>query len=110
MLINDEELKDWHNILRHRQGIPRNMVKRRIASGRPSNCTRCPRFNPPCPDKDDGDRQHFLEKLGQACAKTGWQVQAYCLMPNHSERAMAVCSIQHRIAPGHQDGSCADAG
>ena len=33
--------------------------------------------------KDDADREHFLETLGQACAKTGWHVHAYCLMPNH---------------------------
>jgi REP element-mobilizing transposase RayT len=32
---------------------------------------------------DDQDRELFLETLGQACAKTGWQVHAYCLMPNH---------------------------
>ncbi|MBI2926100.1 MAG: transposase [Verrucomicrobia bacterium] len=33
--------------------------------------------------KDDTDRQKFLETLGEACVKTGWQVHAYCLMPNH---------------------------
>ena len=33
--------------------------------------------------KDDKDRELFLETLGQACAKTGWQVHAFCLMPNH---------------------------
>ena len=33
--------------------------------------------------KDDLDRQKFLLTLGQACGKTGWQVHAYCLMPNH---------------------------
>ena len=33
--------------------------------------------------KDDEDRRRFLETLGQACQKTGWQVHAYCLMPNH---------------------------
>ena len=33
--------------------------------------------------KDDADRQRFLETLGEACAKTGWQVHAYCLMLNH---------------------------
>src|SRR5450432_285351 len=33
--------------------------------------------------KDDLDRQLFLETLAQACAKTDWQVHAYCLMPNH---------------------------
>ncbi len=33
--------------------------------------------------KDDEDRQRFLDTLGEACAKTGWQVHALCLMPNH---------------------------
>lgn len=32
---------------------------------------------------DDGDRRSFLDTLGQACAKTGWQVHAYVLMGNH---------------------------
>jgi putative transposase len=33
--------------------------------------------------KDDADRRRFLDTLGEACDKTGWQVLAYCLMPNH---------------------------
>jgi REP element-mobilizing transposase RayT len=33
--------------------------------------------------KDDQDRQCFLNPLGETCEKTGWQVQAFCLMPNH---------------------------
>jgi REP element-mobilizing transposase RayT len=33
--------------------------------------------------KDDEDRQRFLTTLGEACAKTGWQVHALCLMDNH---------------------------
>jgi len=32
---------------------------------------------------DDKDRELFLETLGQAAQKTGWQVHAYCLMSNH---------------------------
>jgi len=32
---------------------------------------------------DDPDRERFLETLGEACAKTGWQVHACCLMGNH---------------------------
>ncbi len=32
---------------------------------------------------DDGDRQKFLDRLGEACAKTDWRVHAWCLMPNH---------------------------
>ncbi|HSH39296.1 MAG TPA: transposase [Chthoniobacterales bacterium] len=32
---------------------------------------------------DEADRSTFLEALGAACLKTGWQVHAYCLMTNH---------------------------
>ncbi len=31
----------------------------------------------------DADRELFLKTLGEACAKTGWQVHAWCLMRNH---------------------------
>lgn len=33
--------------------------------------------------RDHKDRQRFLDTLGEACAKTGWQLHAYVLMPNH---------------------------
>jgi putative transposase len=33
--------------------------------------------------RDDQDRQRFLETLGEACRKTSWEVQAWCLMSNH---------------------------
>src|SRR5580692_9798099 len=33
--------------------------------------------------KDDEDRQGFLAALGEACDKSGWQIHAHCLMPNH---------------------------
>jgi putative transposase len=32
---------------------------------------------------DDKDRQRFVETLGEACLKTGWQIHAWCLMNNH---------------------------
>ena len=32
---------------------------------------------------DEADRQRFGETLGEACGKTGWQVHADVLMPNH---------------------------
>ena len=32
---------------------------------------------------DDVDRELFLKTLGETCAKTDWQVHAYCLMSNH---------------------------
>jgi len=31
---------------------------------------------------DDRDRESFLNTLGEACAKTNWQIHAYCLMWN----------------------------
>ena len=33
--------------------------------------------------QDDEDRRRFIRTLGEACGKTGWQVQALCLLPNH---------------------------
>src|SRR5437899_1564353 len=33
--------------------------------------------------RDDEDRRRFLATLDEACAKTAWQVHAYCLMRNH---------------------------
>lgn len=32
---------------------------------------------------DDRDRRRFLDTLGECCAKTGWLIHAYVLMPNH---------------------------
>ena len=32
---------------------------------------------------DDVDRQDFLKTLAETCQKTGFQIHAYCLMPNH---------------------------
>jgi REP element-mobilizing transposase RayT len=33
--------------------------------------------------QDDQDRQRFPETLGEACAKTGFQIHAYVLMGNY---------------------------
>ncbi len=33
--------------------------------------------------RDDRDRHRFLETLAEACAKTRWEIHAYCLMGNH---------------------------
>jgi REP element-mobilizing transposase RayT len=30
--------------------------------------------------KGDRDRERFLSTLGEACAKTEWQILGYCLM------------------------------
>ena len=37
---------------------------------------------------EDADYELFVETLGEACEKTGWQVHAYCLMPNHFHLVM----------------------
>jgi REP element-mobilizing transposase RayT len=37
---------------------------------------------------DDLDRKRFVVTLGEACAKTDWQVHAYCLMSNHFHLVM----------------------
>ena len=39
--------------------------------------------------RDDEDRRQFITTLGEACAKTGWQVFALCLMNNHFHLVMA---------------------
>ena len=39
--------------------------------------------------KDDLDRERFLETLGEACLKTGWQVQVYCLITSCWKSAFA---------------------
>ena len=33
--------------------------------------------------RSDQDRELFLKTLGEACAKTDWQLHAWCLMSNH---------------------------
>jgi REP element-mobilizing transposase RayT len=33
--------------------------------------------------RSNSDRELFLKTLGEACAKTDWQIQAWCLMSNH---------------------------
>ncbi len=33
--------------------------------------------------QDDEDRQGFVAALAEVCGRSGWQVHAYCLMPNH---------------------------
>jgi len=47
---------------------------------------------------DDADRQRFVETLGEACAKTGWQVHAYVLMPNHFH--MVVETLRPNLVAG----------
>jgi putative transposase len=33
--------------------------------------------------RNDLDRAEFLKTLARCCEKTGWLIQAYCLMDNH---------------------------
>ena len=33
--------------------------------------------------RNDADRKLFLDLLAQTCRRTGWQIDAYCLMDNH---------------------------
>ena len=44
------------------------------------------------------DRELFLETLGQACEKTGWQVHAWCLMRNHFH--LVVETPRANLVPG----------
>src|SRR2546423_501854 len=47
---------------------------------------------------EGADRDGFLCTLGEACAKTAWQVHAYCLMSNHFH--LVVESSQPNLALG----------
>jgi putative transposase len=38
--------------------------------------------------QDDADRKRFVETLAECCGKTGWEVQAFCLMSNHFHLVM----------------------
>ena len=49
---------------------------------------------------DDPDRQRFLETLGEACQKTGWQIHAYCLMRNHFH--LVVETLRANLSSGMQ--------
>ena len=48
--------------------------------------------------RDDPDRQRFLETLAEACLKTGWQVHAYCLMPDHFDLVAEWMGWRHAVA------------
>lgn len=55
--------------------------------------------------QDDADRERFLATLGEACARTGWQVHALCLMPNHFHLVVENSADQsgggHEMVAGH---------
>jgi putative transposase len=48
--------------------------------------------------QDDLDRECFLQTLGEACEKTGWEVHAWCLMPNHFH--LVIETPQANLVPG----------
>ena len=48
--------------------------------------------------EDDQDHELFVETLGESSQKTGWQVHAYCLMPNHFH--LVVETPQPNLAAG----------
>ena len=48
--------------------------------------------------RDDNDRESFLQTLADVCAKTSWQVHAFCLMPNHFH--LVVETPQPNLAAG----------
>ena len=47
---------------------------------------------------DELDRAEFVRTLGEACAKGGWEVHAYCLMTNHFH--VVVETPQGNLVPG----------
>jgi hypothetical protein len=49
---------------------------------------------------EDADRSLFVSTLGEACAKTDWQVHAYCLMKNHFH--LVVETLSANLAAGMQ--------
>ena len=48
--------------------------------------------------RDDEDRAGFVAALEQACARTGWQVHAWCLMSNHFH--LVVETPRANLSPG----------
>jgi REP element-mobilizing transposase RayT len=47
--------------------------------------------------QDDQDRQRFLEKLGEACAKTGFWIHACVLMGNYYHLLCLMCSLEPKF-------------
>jgi REP element-mobilizing transposase RayT len=50
--------------------------------------------------RGDKDRKLFIETLGQACAKTDWQIHAWCLMSNHFH--LVVETPKANLVDGHK--------
>src|SRR5437899_7528021 len=47
---------------------------------------------------NDVDRRSFVHTLAEACAKTDWQVHAYCLMKTHFH--LAIETARANLVPG----------
>ena len=52
--------------------------------------------------KEDAHRQQVVETLGESCVRSGWQVHAYCLMPNHVHLDLVVETPQAAGEPSGQ--------
>ena len=50
---------------------------------------------------DDADRRRFVETLAEVCAKTGWEVHAFVLTPNHFH--LVVETPQPNLVAGMKD-------
>lgn len=54
---------------------------------------------------NEADRRDFLHLLGLTCARTGWEVHAYCLMRKHfhlvAETPRGEPGGGDEMAPGH---------
>ena len=63
--------------------------------------------------RDDRDRERFLTTLAEACAKTQWQVHAWCLMGNHFHLVLETppqeLSLAHQAAPRNDRGTQSEA-
>jgi REP element-mobilizing transposase RayT len=49
--------------------------------------------------KDNAVRQRFVERLAQACAKTGWQIHVGVRMPNHFHPVVRTPRLSRVPAP-----------
>jgi REP element-mobilizing transposase RayT len=47
--------------------------------------------------QDDQDREGFLATLAEACGKTGWEVQALCLLGNHFHLVVETPQVKTEI-------------
>ena len=60
--------------------------------------------------RTDRDRQLLLETLAEGCAKTGWQIHAYVLMPNHYHLLLETPEANLALGMGSTSHLTGDAG